>query len=145
MIGMINGVHAILFSKQAARARTFLRDKLGFKSVDAGGWLIFALPPAELGVHPTRGRTYHELYLTCADIETTKRRLAAKDVKFEDKVVDAGWGLLTRVKLPDGTTIGLYEPRHARPTRVSRGKRSQAQRSRGLAGSRTKRMDLSSL
>lgn len=114
---MINGVHAILFSKQAARTRTFFRDKLGFKSVDAGGgWLIFALPPAELAVHPTRGRTNHELYLTCADIKTTKRRLAAKGVKFEGKVIDAGWGLLTRVKLPDGSTIGLYEPKHARPS-----------------------------
>lgn len=122
---MINGVHAILFSKQAARTRTFLRDKLGFKSVDAGGgWLIFALPPAELGVHPTRGRTYHELYLTCANIKTTKRHLAAKGVKFEGNVVDAGWGLVTRMRLPDGSTVGLYEPRHSRPTRVGKRKRN---------------------
>lgn len=113
---MINGVHAILFSKQAARTRRFLREKLGFKGVDAGGgWLIFALPPAELAVHPTRGRAHHELYLLCADIKTTKRRLAAKGVKFEGGIVDAGWGLLTHVKLPDGSSIGLYEPRHARP------------------------------
>jgi len=120
---MVNGVHAIIFSKQAARTRTFLRDKLGFKGVDAGdGWLIFALPPAELAVHPTSGRSYHELYLICADIKATKRQLTAKGVKFAGKIVDAGWGLLTHVKLPDGSTIGLYEPRHARPAPLTRRK-----------------------
>ena len=118
---MINGVHAIVYSKQAARVRAFFRDKLGFKNVDAGeGWLIFALPPAELGVHPTRGKSSHELYLLCDDIKATKRRLGAKGVKFEGKVVDAGWGLLTRVKLPDGSTIGLYEPKHDRPAPIEK-------------------------
>jgi len=120
---MVNGVHAIIFSKQAARTRTFLRDKLGFKGVDAdSGWLIFALPPAELAVHPTRGRSYRELYLMCTSIKATKRRLAAKGVKFAGEIVDAGWGLLTHVKLPDGSTIGLYEARHARPSPVKRGR-----------------------
>jgi len=73
-------------------------------------------------VHPTRGRSHHELYLLCADIKATKRRLAAKGVKFAGKVVDAGWGLLVHVKLPDGSTIGLYEPRHARPAPVTKRK-----------------------
>lgn len=117
---MINGVHIIVFSKQAARTRTFLREKLGLQSVDAGyGWLIFALPPAELGVHPTRARVSHELYLMCADIKATKRRLAAKGVKFVGKIVDASWGLLTRIRLPGASTIGLYEPKHARPAPVT--------------------------
>ena len=113
---MITGIHALIFSKQTKRTLAFLRDKLGFKGVDAGnGRLIFALPPAELGVHETRGRSEHELYLMCDDLAKTVKRLGAKGVKLAAPVTDAGWGLVTRLKMPGGATIGLYEPRHLRP------------------------------
>ena len=50
---MITGIHALLYSKDADATRALFRDVLGFSAVDAGhGWLIFALPPAELGIHP---------------------------------------------------------------------------------------------
>lgn len=113
---MISGIHALVFSKQPKATRAFFRDKLGFKCVDAGGgWLIFALPPAELAVHGTQGRSKHELYLMCDDLEKTVKRLKAKGVRFAEPISDAGWGLVTRLKMPGRTTIGLYEPRHVRP------------------------------
>src|SRR6478735_171229 len=78
---MITGVHAIIYSKQAEAVRAFFRDTLGRPSVDAGrGWLIFALPPAELGIHPTDDNEVHELYLMCDDVEATVKELAAKGV-----------------------------------------------------------------
>jgi predicted enzyme related to lactoylglutathione lyase len=110
---MIGGVHTILYSKQADAVRAFFRDVLEFPAVDAGrGWLIFATPPGELAIHPAEERARHELYLMCADIEAEVARLAAKGVEFTMPVRDQGWGLLTQVKLPDGETLGLYEPRH---------------------------------
>lgn len=113
---MINGIHALVFSKQTKRTRAFFRDQLGLKGVDAGnGRLIFALPPAELGIHETRDRSEHELYLMCDDLEKTVKRLKAKGVKLAEPVTDAGWGLVTRLKMPGGATIGLYQPRHLRP------------------------------
>jgi hypothetical protein len=112
---MISGVHAILYSKDAERLRTFFRDVLEFPAVDAGhGWLIFALPPGEMGVHPTEDDPKHELYLMSDDVEATIAALAEKGVVCSP-VVDAGWGLLTTVTLPDGGSIGLYQPRHPSP------------------------------
>ena len=113
---MVSGIHALVFSKQPKGTRAFFRDKLGFKGVDAGnGWLIFALPPAELAVHGTKRRSKHELYLMCDDLERTVKHLKTKGVRFAEPITDAGWGLVTRIKIPGQTTIGLYEPRHARP------------------------------
>jgi predicted enzyme related to lactoylglutathione lyase len=110
---MIGGVHTILYSKQADAVRAFFRDVLEFPAVDAGrGWLIFATPPGELAIHPAEERARHELYLMCADIEAEVARLGAKGVEFSMPIRDQGWGLLTQVKLPDGETLGLYEPRH---------------------------------
>ncbi|MGD0618437.1 MAG: VOC family protein [Bryobacteraceae bacterium] len=115
---MINGVHAILFGKDADRARAFLRDVLGFRAVDAGhGWLIFALPPTELAVHPDdAGAERHELYLMCDNIEATVAELKLKGVEFTAPVTDQGWGKLTRLRIPGGGEMGLYEPRH--PTAI---------------------------
>jgi catechol 2,3-dioxygenase-like lactoylglutathione lyase family enzyme len=112
---MIIGTHAILYAEDAGRARTFLREVLGMGNVDAGdGWLIFRLPPAELGVHPAgapdSGR--HELYLMCDDIAATVTELTAKGVEFVSDVSDQGFGLLTTLRIPGGGTIGLYQPRH---------------------------------
>jgi catechol 2,3-dioxygenase-like lactoylglutathione lyase family enzyme len=110
---MINGMHAIIYSRDAEADRAFIRDVLGFASVDAGGgWLIFALPPAEIAVHPAESNGKHELYLMCNDVTAEVARLAGHGITCEP-ISDEGWGLLTRVRLPGGGDLGLYEPRHA--------------------------------
>jgi hypothetical protein len=115
---VINGVHAIVFSPQAEQVRTFLADVLGLPSVDAGGgWPIFALPPAELAVHPSDGEGSHQLYLMCDDITVTLAELRAKGVEIARDVSDQGWGLLAAVRLPDGSELPVYEPRHPSPPR----------------------------
>ena len=115
---MIYGAHVILYSKNAAADRAFFRDALGFKSVDAGhGWLIFALPPAELAVHPGDGDSRHELYLMCDDIHATLAELAAKGAEVARDVSDQGWGLLAAIRLPDGSEFPIYQPRHPSPPR----------------------------
>ena len=113
---MINGVHAIVFSPQAEQVRAFFADVLGLSSVDAGrGWLIFALPPAELAVHPADGDPRHELYLMCDDIEATLAELRGKGVEVAREITDQGWGLLAAIRLPDGGELPIYEPRHPSP------------------------------
>ncbi|MCW2690446.1 MAG: hypothetical protein JWR37_5336 [Mycobacterium sp.] len=110
---MITGAHAIIYSEAADEVRAFIRDVLEFRSVDAGGgWLVFALPPAELAVHPTEGEGQHELYLVCDDIDATIAELTAKGVKFKP-VTEQRWGRLTSIKLPGGSELGLYQPSHA--------------------------------
>jgi uncharacterized glyoxalase superfamily protein PhnB len=111
---MLIGAHTIIYSKQAEEVRAFLRDVLELDSIDiGGGWLIFALPPAELAVHPDEGATRHELYLMCEDIETTVQRLKAKGVELAQPVTDQRWGLVTAIRLPDGSELGVYQPKHA--------------------------------
>jgi catechol 2,3-dioxygenase-like lactoylglutathione lyase family enzyme len=113
---VITGAHAIVYSRDADADRAFFRDVLGFPSVDAGGgWLIFALPPAELAAHPADAGGRHELYLMCDEIEATVADLEAKGVEFTAPVSEAGFGLLTSLKLPGGGELGLYEPRHPIP------------------------------
>jgi catechol 2,3-dioxygenase-like lactoylglutathione lyase family enzyme len=113
---VITGAHAIVYSRDADADRAFFRDVLGFPSVDAGGgWLIFALPPAELAAHPADAGGRHELYLMCDEIEATVAQLQAKGVEFTAPVSDEGFGLLTSLKLPGGGELGLYEPRHPIP------------------------------
>jgi catechol 2,3-dioxygenase-like lactoylglutathione lyase family enzyme len=110
---MINGAHVIVYSHDAERDRAFLRDALGFAGVDAGGgWLIFKLPPAEIAVHPTDGETKHEFYLMCDNIEGLLAELTAKGVDVASPVSDEGWGLLASIRLPSGSDLALYEPRH---------------------------------
>lgn len=126
---MITGAHAIIFSRQAEHLREFLRKTIGFPHVDAGhGWLIFALPPAELAVHPTRGRGSHELFLMCDDVKATVAKLRAKGVTFKGPIKDAGWGRLATMRLPGGTTLGIYEPRHASPLAVKKAKKAPRDR-----------------
>ncbi len=113
---MITGVHAIAFSPDAEKVRSFFADVLNLPSVDAGGgWLIFALPPAELAVHPTDGASRHELYLMCDDIQATLAELRAKGVEVARDVSDQGWGLLAAIRLPDGSEFPIYQPRHPSP------------------------------
>jgi hypothetical protein len=113
---VITGAHAIIFTPDPQGVREFLRDVLGFASVDAGGgWPIFALPPAELAAHPAEAGGRHELYLMCEDIEATVEELKRKKVEFTRPVTDEGWGLLTAFAIPGGGELALYEPRHPRP------------------------------
>jgi hypothetical protein len=115
---MISGAHMILYSTDAEADRAFFRDVLKFPSVDAGrGWLIFALPPAEVAVHPAaESGSRHEIYLMCEDVKDTVRELSASQVECEP-VSDEGWGLLTHISLPGGGKLGLYQPRHPVPSR----------------------------
>ena len=113
---MISGAHVIIYSKQAERLRGFFRDELKLAFVDAGrGWLIFALPPAEIAVHPD-GESRHELFLMCDDVHATTEQLKRKGVELSMPISDRGWGLVTRLKLPSGDQIGLYQPKH--PTAI---------------------------
>ncbi len=115
---MITGAHAIIFTSDPESVRSFLAEVLELPSIDAGGgWPIFALPPAELAAHPGDGHDHHELYLICDDIHATVQSLTAKGVEFTTDITDAGWGLLTTLRLPDGGTLALYEPKHPRPLR----------------------------
>jgi predicted enzyme related to lactoylglutathione lyase len=115
---VITGIHAIVFSPEAEKVRAFFADVLGLPSADAGGgWLIFALPPAELAVHPAEDGSHHELYLMCDDIQATLSDLRGKGVEVAREVSDRGWGLLAAIRLPDGSEFPIYEPRHPSPPR----------------------------
>jgi catechol 2,3-dioxygenase-like lactoylglutathione lyase family enzyme len=111
---MISGAHAMIFSKDPEADRIFLKDVLEIPCIDSGGgWLIFRLPPAELGVHGG-DNGFHQLYFICDDVEAFIAALAAKGV--ESGAVEAeAWGRITYVPLPGGGRLGVYEARHARP------------------------------
>ena len=109
---MIFGAHVVLYSKDATADRVFFRDVLGFSSVDAGqDWLIFALPPAEVAMHPAENSVAQEHYFVCDDLNVEKAALREKDVQCSE-VEDARWGSITRIQLPGGGTVGLYQPKH---------------------------------
>jgi hypothetical protein len=113
---MITGAHSIVYSSDPEGVRAFFRDVLELPSVDAGhGWLIFALPPAEVAAHPTDGAGRHELYLMCDDIHATVEELRARGVELGGPVAEERWGLVTSIRLPGGVELGLYEPRHPTP------------------------------
>ena len=113
---MITGVHAVIFTTDAEADRAFFRDVLELPSVDAGGgWLIFALPPAELAAHPADEDGRHELYLMCDHVHATVEELKTKGVEFSRSLSDEGFGLLTAIRLPGGGELGPYEPRHPTP------------------------------
>jgi predicted enzyme related to lactoylglutathione lyase len=119
---VITGIHTLIYTPAPDEVRAFFRDVLGFGSVDAGhGWLIFALPPTELGVHPTGDGTLApggiELYLMCENLDATVAQLATKGVSLARSITDAGFGRVTAIALPGGGELGLYEPRH--PTAIT--------------------------
>ena len=119
---MISGAHVVLYTRDAAADRAFLRDVLGFGSVDSGGgWLIFALPPAELGVHPSDANNRHELFLTCDNVRAEIAALERKGVRCSP-VHEEQWGWLTTISLPGGGELGLYQPKH--PMAVSKDARA---------------------
>src|SRR5215831_15070437 len=112
---MLIGAHAIIYSKNAEANRAFLQDVLRLPNVDVGGgWLIFGLPPAEIAVHPSESNNVHELYFMCGDIRAFVDRLTMLGIECS-AVEEQRWGSLTRLKLPGGGQIGVYQPRHARP------------------------------
>jgi catechol 2,3-dioxygenase-like lactoylglutathione lyase family enzyme len=109
---MISGAHVIVYSKDAEADRTFFRDVLGFQSVDAGhGWLIFALPPGEAAFHPSDKNGPHELYFLCDNLKSEMAELAEKGVACS-KIHEERWGSITRLRLPGGGEMGLYQPKH---------------------------------
>ena len=118
---MISGAHVILFAEDPQGLRAWLRDVLELPWVDAGeGWPVFALPPAEVAVHPVDGgtpghRTRHVLYLMCVDLEAAVARLEERGVELAGPITERGWGRLTFLRLPGGGELGLYEPHHPRP------------------------------
>jgi catechol 2,3-dioxygenase-like lactoylglutathione lyase family enzyme len=110
---MISGAHVVVYSKNAEADRAFFRDVLGFKSVDAGhSWLIFALPPSEAAFHPSNETGPHELYFLCDSLKAEMASLAKKGVACS-QVEEAQWGSITKMRLPGGGEIGLYQPKHA--------------------------------
>ncbi len=110
----IIGIHALLYSSKPEQLRRVLADTFGLDHVDDGqdaGWLIFRLPPAELGVHPADGPA-HELSLMCDDLESTMTDLAARGVEFASEPTDEGWGIVVKMVLPGEVDMLLYQPRH---------------------------------
>ena len=115
---MITGAHAILYSTDPDADRAFLRDVLRLPNVDVGGgWLIFALPPSELAVHPADENGRHELYFLVDDLRSFISAMRKRNIQTS-RVSAQRWGRITEVTLPGGGKIGVYEPRHARPPSV---------------------------
>jgi len=112
---MIHGAHVIIYSRDAEKDRAFFRDVLKYPFADAGhGWLIFALPPAEIAVHPSDENDVHEFYLMCDDVRALIAEMKTKSVECSD-IQEERWGSITRITLPGGGKIGVYQPKHASP------------------------------
>ena len=114
----IIGTHALLYTTEPDAVRAIFRDVFGFDFVDTGhDWLIFSLPPAELGVHPGEGPTFdagvrHQLTFMCDDLDTTMEELRAKGIEIQGEPQNEGWGITTTMVLPGGLDVMLYQPRH---------------------------------
>jgi len=118
---MIVGAHSVIYSKDPDADRAFLRDVLAFPHVDVGGgWLIFGLPPAEVATHPSEENEVHEFFLMCDDVEAFVADMGGRGVACA-AIESPPWGRLTRITLPGGGKVGVYEPRHARPASKPRG------------------------
>jgi hypothetical protein len=113
---MLSGAHVVIYSTNADADRAFLRDVLKLPNVDAGGgWLIFSLPASEAAVHPAAAGKSHELYLMTDDVQQFVTSMRAQGVPCDDPQT-LTWGVLTRIVLPGGGALGVYEPRHPRPS-----------------------------
>src|SRR6185369_955196 len=119
---MIHGAHVIIYSTDAEADRAFFRDVLKYPFADAGhGWLIFALPPAEVAVHPGEKNDTHELYLMCDDVNALVAEMKERNIECSP-VSEQGWGSLTQLTLPGGGKLGIYQPRHASPLDAQKAK-----------------------
>ena len=133
---MLTGVHIVVYSKNPDADRAFFKDALGFRSVDAGhGWLIFAVPAAEVAFHPDNENNKHEMYFTCDDIEAQIADLRKKHVQVGG-TSEERWGTRTTISLPSGDTIGLYQPKHPVTFQTSPKKRDRSEAKRKNARSR---------
>jgi hypothetical protein len=133
---MLTGAHVIINSVDPDADRAFFKDVLGLAHVDAGrGWLIFGLPPGEVAVHPS-GTASHELYLMCDDVAAFAAEMNAKGIAC-GVPEDQGWGVLATVSLPGGGTLGVYEPRHARPASAAPATKRPAARKKPSAKKKT--------
>jgi catechol 2,3-dioxygenase-like lactoylglutathione lyase family enzyme len=113
---LFQGTHLVLYASDPDQARAFFQNVLGLESVDAGSnWLIFALPPAELAVHPTDGEPRAELYLMCDDIELATTALSEHGAPLDGEIQDAGFGRLAHVRVPGIDRLGVYQPSHPSP------------------------------
>jgi hypothetical protein len=122
---MIHGAHIIVYSRDAAADRAFFRDVLNYPSVDAGhGWLIFALPPAEVAIHPSHENDVHKLYLMCDDIHAFIAEMKSKSVPCS-AIDEQRWGSITYVALPGGGKVGAYQPKHPSPLDLLDGRRGR--------------------
>jgi catechol 2,3-dioxygenase-like lactoylglutathione lyase family enzyme len=109
----ITGVHALIYTSEPDAVRAVFRDVFGWEHVDLGdNWLIFKLPPSELGIHPSQYEVRRDVSLMCDDLERTMSELQAKGIQFEGEPLDEGWGITTTMVLPGDTKLMLYEPRH---------------------------------
>ena len=115
---MIKGMHGLLYTPEAEALRAFIRDKLGLPFADIGeGWLVFDLPEADLGIHPSK-KASQAISFYCDDITETVEELKSRGVEFSSGITDQGWGLLTHIRMPGGAEMELYEPKYAKRTRV---------------------------
>lgn len=136
----ITGMHGLFYTSEAETLRAMLRDAFGFSHVDAGGgWLIFAMPPAELGVHPDEGPTFesgvrHQIAFMCDNIGKTIAELRAKGVAVVGDPKDEGYGITTMLHLPGGCEVMLYEPRHP----IAAGMNDPAKRRAAKTGAKRK-------
>ena len=114
-MSLISGAHVMIFTRNEDSDRAFLRDVFEVPCIDpGGGWLIYRLPPTELGIHGGEQNDVHQLYFMTESLDAAIEKLAGKGVECGEPFT-ASWGRATKVPLPGGGTIGLYEPRHARP------------------------------
>ena len=114
---MITGIHGLVYTSDPEAVRAVFRDVFGWNHVDAGdGWLIFALPPAELGVHPAERSDRRSISVMCDDLASTMAELRAKGIEFAGEPEDEGYGITATMLLPGGAELTLYEPRH--PTAI---------------------------
>jgi len=113
---MIKGMHGLFYTPKAEELRAFIRDTLGFSHTDTGhDWLIFDMPEADLGCHPSE-RVYHEISFYCDDIHATVAQLKAKGVAFTTDITDQGWGLATTLRMPGDIEVMLYQPKYTKNT-----------------------------
>lgn len=115
---MIKGMHAMFYSSEPEQIRAFIRDKLGLGATDiGGGWLIFDVPEADLGCHPAGDASgkragAHDISFYCDDLEKTVAELTSRGVEFTAPITDAGYGMVTRLSMPGGVEVELYQPKY---------------------------------